>query len=78
MWEKFKATFKHSLTILWARLVSLIGVLLMVGQGLIDDPNVNSAIQTLLQPKYIPLWIIGIGVITELARHRTAGDPPKE
>ena len=73
MWEKIKTWFKHSVTILWARLVALVGLLLAVGQPLLGDPNVNSAMQSILQPKFIPYYVIAIGIVTELARRRTAG-----
>ncbi|HEV2628515.1 MAG TPA: hypothetical protein VGV41_07705 [Pseudolabrys sp.] len=72
MWAKIKASFKNSITILWARVVALGGVLLALGQSLAADPNVNGAIQQALQPKLIPYYIIGIGLITEVARRRTA------
>jgi hypothetical protein len=55
------------------RLVALVGLLLAVGQPLLGDPNVNSAVQSLLQPKFIPYYVIAIGIVTELARRRTAG-----
>ncbi|HWE77033.1 MAG TPA: hypothetical protein VG270_00810 [Pseudolabrys sp.] len=72
MWAKIKAWFKNSITIVWARVVALGGVLLALGQSLVADPNVNGAIQQALQPKFIPFYIIGIGLITEVARRRTA------
>jgi hypothetical protein len=73
MWDKIKAWFKHSVTILWARVVALAGVTLAAGQSLLGDPSINSAVQTILQPKFIPYYVIAIGVVTELARRRTAG-----
>jgi hypothetical protein len=73
MWGKIKAWFKNSVTILWARVVALAGLLLAVGQSVLADPNVNSAVQQALQPKYIPYYVIAIGLVTELARRRTAG-----
>ena len=73
MGDKLKAAFKHSLTILWARAVALAGILLAAGQALLGDPNVTAAIQSALQPQYIPYYVIAIGLITELARRRTAG-----
>jgi hypothetical protein len=72
MWAKIKAWFKNSLTILWARVVAFGGVLLALGQSLVADPNVNGAIQQALQPKLIPYYVIGIGLVTEIARRRTA------
>ena len=71
MLDKIKAWFKHSLTILWARLVALAGLLLACGQSLLGDPNVTEAIQTALQPKFIPYYVIAIGLVTEIARRRT-------
>jgi hypothetical protein len=71
MSEKIKAWFKHSLTILWARIVAAIGLLLVAVQSLLQDQNVTDAIQSALQPKYIPYYVIVIGLITEIARRRT-------
>jgi hypothetical protein len=71
MWDNIKAWFKHSLTILWARAITLAGLLLAAGEALLADPNVTGAIQSVLQPKYIPYFVIAIGIITELARRRT-------
>lgn len=73
MWDKIKAWFKHSVTILWARVVALAGVLLAAEQSVLQDPNVSGAIQTALQPKFIPYYVIAIGLITEIARRRTVG-----
>lgn len=71
MWNQIKASFKHSVTILWARVVALAGLLLVAGQSLLQDPNVSSAIQSVLQPKFVPYYVIAIGLVTELARRRT-------
>jgi hypothetical protein len=73
MWDKIKAWFKHSMTILWARTVALAGLVLAIVQALLSDQNVNSAVQSILQPKFIPYYVIAIGIVTELARRRTAG-----
>lgn len=72
MWDKIKAWFKHSLTILWARVVAFAGILLAAVQALLADPNVAGTVQTALQPKFIPYYVIAIGLITEIARRRTA------
>lgn len=71
MWNQIKASFRHSVTILWARVVALAGLLLVAGQSLLQDPNVSSAIQSVLQPKFVPYYVIAIGLVTELARRRT-------
>jgi len=72
MWSKIKVWFRHSLTILWARLVALGGLLLGTVQALSADRSVNDAIHAALQPKFIPYYVIAIGLVTELARRRTA------
>ena len=72
MWDTIKAWFKHSVTILWARVVTLGGAVLATLLSLSSDPNISSAIQSVLQPKFIPYYVIAIGLITELARRRTA------
>lgn len=74
MWDKIKAWFKYSVTILWARAVALAGLLLAAGEALLADQNVSGAIQSVLQPKFVPYFIIVIGVITEVARRRTVGE----
>jgi len=82
MLERLKASFRHSVTILWARVVALLGVLLMSAQSLIADPSVSEAVRSLLKPELIPYYVIAIGLVTELARRRTAGArepaPPEE
>ncbi len=71
MWEQIKTAFRHSVTILWARLLAVAGLLLAAGEQVLQDPNVASAVQAALQPKYVPYYVIAIGLITELARRRT-------
>jgi hypothetical protein len=71
MWDTIKASFKHSVTILWARVQVLAGLAAAAAMGLASDPNVTATLQSLLQPKFIPYYVIGIGVITEIARRRT-------
>lgn len=72
MWNEIKAWFKNSVTILWARVQVVAGVALAAGLSLMSDPNITGAMQSLLQPKFIPYYVIAIGLITELARRRTA------
>ncbi|MFN3658073.1 MAG: hypothetical protein ACK4UO_12520 [Pseudolabrys sp.] len=73
MWDDIKAWFRHSLTIVWARALSLAGLLLAAAEPLLQDPNMTYAIESALQPKYVPYYAIALGLITELARRRTAG-----
>jgi hypothetical protein len=75
MWNKIRAWFKNSITIFWARLQVLVGLAVASLMALASDPNVTSAVQAALQPKFIPYYVIVIGLITEIARRRTAGSP---
>jgi hypothetical protein len=71
MWSKIKSWFGNSLTILWARIQVLAGLLAVFLMALATDPNVTAAIQTALEPKFIPYYAIVIGLITEIARRRS-------
>jgi hypothetical protein len=71
MWDEVKAWFKYSLTILWARVMALAGLLLAAAEALLQDPNVSGAVQAALQPKYVPYYVIAIGLVTEIARRRS-------
>ena len=73
---RIKAFFLHSVTILWARFVALVGVVVGFLQGFTPNPTIDNAIHEILQPKLIPWYALGIGVITELARRRTATKTP--
>jgi hypothetical protein len=73
MWNKTRSWFKNSITILWARVQILAGLAAATLMALASDPNVTGAVQAALQPKYIPYYVIIIGLITEVARRRTAG-----
>ncbi len=73
MWDKAKAWFKNSITILWARVQVLAGIVAASVLALASDPDVTNALQTALQPKFIPYYVIAIGILTEIARRRTIG-----
>jgi hypothetical protein len=73
MWDKIKTWFRNSVTILWARTQVLAGLVAASVLALASDPNVVGAIQAALEPKFIPYYVIAIGLITEMARRRTAG-----
>jgi len=73
MWERITTWFRHSATILWARLVACAGLLMAAAEAVLQDPAVSQAVQAALQPRYVPYYVIAIGLITELARRRTLG-----
>jgi hypothetical protein len=76
MWNKTKSWFKNSTTILWARVQVFAGLVVASLMALASDPNVSSAIQSALQPKFIPYYVIIAGLISEIARRQTAGRTP--
>ena len=76
MWFKIKSLFRNSITILWARVQVLTGLLAAVLMALATDPTVTGAIQVALEPKFIPYYVIAIGLITEIARRRTISRVP--
>jgi len=76
MWSKTKSWFGNSLTILWARIQVLAGLLAAFLMALATDPNVTGAIQVALKPRFIPYYVIAIGLITEIARRRTISRVP--
>lgn len=71
MWDNMKDWFRHSATILWARLVACAGLLMAAAETVLQDPALSQAVQAALQPKFVPYYVIAIGLITELARRRT-------
>lgn len=71
MWDRIKTWFRNSATILWARLVACAGLLLAAAETVLQDPALSQAVQAALQPRYVPYYVIAIGLITELARRRT-------
>jgi hypothetical protein len=73
-WSRALAATEKSATILWARFVALIGLLTLGLSSLAETlgaPGVSAAIQQYLQPQYVAAVMIGIAVITEVARKRT-------
>ena len=76
MWSKTKSWFGNSLTILWARIQVFAGLLAAFLMALATDPNVTGAIQVALEPRFIPYYVIAIGLITEIARRRTISRVP--
>jgi hypothetical protein len=79
--KRIKAFFRHSATILWARLVAVIGLLLAFSDQLLDlfsMPGIKDQVQAVLDPKYVPFYLIAIAVVTELARRRSLPRSPEK
>ena len=56
--------------------VVIAGLLAAFLMALATDPNVTGAIQVALEPRFIPYYVIAIGLITEVARRRTISRVP--
>lgn len=65
----FRKWIKDSETIAWARLQVLLGV--VIGTLMALDPNLIGAV---LPEKWVPIWFLFSGVVTEVARRRRAKD----
>jgi hypothetical protein len=65
MWTKIKAWFQYSETILLARLQVFAGI--VFGAFMALDP---SLFQAYVPAQYVPLYLLGVGVLTEYARRR--------
>ena len=69
MWTKIRAFFKDSETIFLARLQTLLGII--SAAWLAIDHN---AIAQYIESKWIPVYLIGAGIVTEIARRYRADD----
>lgn len=72
LWEKAKAWFKHSITIVWARVQYVVGI---IGAGLIAafsgyDFNQLASLDARSAFKMLAFAALA-GVVTEIARRRT-------
>lgn len=68
MFERAKKWCRNSLTIAWARLWMVIGVVLAI----LTAPGVHETlVGVILKPEYVPYYIIAVAAFTELARRRT-------
>ncbi|PBC03286.1 hypothetical protein [Mesorhizobium sp. WSM3860] len=68
-WAKIKAWFKHSETIAWARLQMMVGAILSV-LATVDPSLFNQYIPD----RWLPLYVVGSGILTEYLRRRRAKD----
>lgn len=77
-WAKLSAIFGHSLTIVTGAVVSLIGLLAQALDPIaaaVGDPDLKNQITSALQsdPQILGYVMMGISVLTILARLRTIG-----
>ena len=72
IFEKLKMWFHHSVTIAWARLLQFAGLALEFTAQVVDVLQaVNAQILPIVPPKWVGLYTLGIGLVTELARRRS-------
>ncbi|RUV41076.1 MAG: hypothetical protein EOQ55_00740 [Mesorhizobium sp.] len=69
MWGKIRAWFKDSETIVWARVQMLGGAVLTVLST--TDP---SLFNQYIPDRWLPLYIVGSGILTEVLRRARAKD----
>lgn len=75
-WTAIKKFCRNSWTVVLARATTVLGSLAALAGLVWGDPNVNAAIQQVVTPKLWPYFVIGFGVLIELARvlpHRKDG-----
>lgn len=68
-WSKIKAWFKNSETIAWARLQMLLGAIMTTIS--VTDP---ALFNQYVPEKWLPIYIVVSGVLTELLRRARAKD----
>ena len=74
VWAKLLAAGKGSATILWSRFLALFGgamALVSEGSTWVGAPGVADSIQQYVKPEYIPVFLLVIAIINEIARRRT-------
>lgn len=69
MWQRIKTFFKDSEVIFWARLQLLLGAIVTAVTYV--DPQL---IAPLIDPHYLPWFLLANGIGTEYLRRRRSGD----
>lgn len=74
VWQRILGTANESATILWAKFVAAIAII-VGGMDYIADmvgsPEVKEAIQGVINPKYVAGFLLAVALITVIARKRT-------
>lgn len=81
MKDHLRKFVKDSATILWARIVAFTGFIFAVldlASDLLQVPGINENISTLLNPRYVPWYLIAVSLITEVCRRRTLPKDKKD
>lgn len=79
MWQSFKAwcareweAVKKSGTMLLAWLTSAAGLIVGALADLYNDPSVNEAVKAILDPKYIPWFVLAFGLMLRFVRKKNS------
>ena len=74
VWQRILGTANESATILWAKFVAAIAII-VGGMDYIADiigaPEVKDAIQGVMNPKYVAGFLVAVALITVISRKRT-------
>lgn len=79
MWQKFKdwcarewEAVKKSGTMVFAWLTSAAGLIVGSLADIYNEPSINDAIKSALDPKYIPWYVLGFGLLLRLVRKKNS------
>lgn len=79
-WQRFLSAFSDSLTILWARLLTIVGAVSAFVVNFLPalDPSttLGQSVQAVLKPEYVPFYALGIGILFEVMRRRPGSVDP--
>lgn len=80
IWQRLLSAFDHSATIFFARMLTFISAALAIFGDILPlfDPasSTGSLIVSYINPKYVPLYTLALGIIFELARRRSGSVAP--
>jgi len=71
-WTKIKKLFRNSLTVAWAHFMTVVGVVLTILTDLDGNGDFMLLVKSFLTPERAPIALAVIGIVTYLARIRTA------
>lgn len=77
-WQRALTASRESATMLWGKIVMLVGLLstgLVSAADYLNDPTLAEAIKAWLQPAYVTTFVMVVAMVTLFARMRTL--PPK-
>jgi hypothetical protein len=73
-WQRMVAAGQESVTILWSKVLMLLGALsglIVKAADYLGDTGLSTQLQALLKPEYVGAFVVLVAVITIYARKRT-------